>query len=200
MKTAGTYDDNELIALVLDKEHLNVAIRSIYNQFAEPVSAFIMSKGGSLHDAEDIFQETVMAFIEIVKKGKYRQEATIKTFLISIARNIWYNTLTKKTRTAAREKLYDLGTEKETQDISHEIAAREVKQELSGLMDQLGESCKKILIMFYYENLSTKEMLEKLPYENEQVVRNKKYKCLQQLSEMIKSKPGIVAQMNEFLK
>ncbi|MFI5155894.1 MAG: RNA polymerase sigma factor [Chitinophagales bacterium] len=200
MKSTGTYDDNELIALIHDREHLNVAIRSIYNQFSEAVSAFIMSKGGSLHDAEDIFQETVMAFIEIVNKGKFRGEAAIKTFLISIARNIWYNALTKKTRTAAREKLYDLGTEKETQDISHEIAAREVKQELSGLMDQLGESCKKILIMFYYDNLSTKEMLEKLPYENEQVVRNKKYKCLQQLSELIKSRPGIVAQMNEFLK
>jgi RNA polymerase sigma factor (sigma-70 family) len=200
MKTAGTYDDNELIALIQDKDHLNVAIRSIYNQFAEPVNAFIMSKGGGLHDAEDIFQETVIAFIGIVNKGKYRKEATIKTFLISIAKNIWYNALTKKTRSTAREQLYDQGMEKESQDISHEIAAREVKKELSGLMDQLGESCKKILIMFYYENLSTREMLEKLPYENEQVVRNKKYKCLQQLSEIIKSRPGIVAQMNEFLK
>jgi RNA polymerase sigma factor (sigma-70 family) len=200
MKTAAKYDDETLLALIGKKESLNEAIHAIYRQYAEPVQAFIMSKGGSQQDAEDVFQETVTAFVDIVQKGKYRGEAVIRTFLIAVSKNVWYNAIKKRSRSAERDKIFDNTIEKEELDISHFIAEREVKQELGALLDQLGENCKKILIMFYYENLSMKEMLSRFSYENEQVIRNKKYKCLQQLAEIIKSKPAMVAQMNEFLK
>ena len=200
MKTAGTYDDETLLALISRKSSLNDAIHAIYRQYAEPVQAFIMSKGGSEQDAEDVFQETVTAFVSIVQKGKYRGEAVIKTFLIAVSKNIWYNAMKKRNRSLERDKIFDNTLEKEEQDISRLITEREVKQELGALLSQLGEPCQKILIMFYYENLSMKEMLSGLSYENEQVVRNKKYKCLQQLAEIIKSKPAMIDRMNEFLK
>jgi len=57
-----------------------------------------------------------------------------------------------------------------------------------------------LLMLFYYEGLSIKEMLNYLPYENEQVVRNKKYKCLQQLTEIMKNHPLIAGQLNELTK
>ena len=34
-----------------------------------------------------------------------------------------------------------------------------------------------------------KEILQNLDYENEQVVRNKKYKCLKQLEQMMSGQP-----------
>jgi hypothetical protein len=55
-------------------------------------------------------------------------------------------------------------------------------------------------MLFYYENLSMKEIVDYLPYENEQVVRNKKYKCLQQLTGLIKNNPLIAGQINEIIK
>jgi len=55
-------------------------------------------------------------------------------------------------------------------------------------------------MLFYYENLSMKEMADHLPYENEQVIRNKKYKCLQQLTGFIKDNPQVAQQINESLK
>ena len=45
--------------------------------------------------------------------------------------------------------------------------------------------------MFYYEDLSMKDILDRLEYENEQVVRNKKYKCLKQLEKMISDNPAL---------
>jgi predicted DNA-binding protein YlxM (UPF0122 family) len=55
---------------------------------------------------------------------------------------------------------------------------REARKQLVAVFEKLGTSCKKILTLFYYENLSIKEILEQTTYENEQVVRNKKHKCL----------------------
>jgi len=70
-----------------------------------------------------------------------------------------------------------------------------MKQQLRELLYKLDEPCRKILLLFYYENLSMKEMVDHLPYENEQVVRNKKYKCLQQLTSYVKNDPLAAAKI-----
>ena len=45
-----------------------------------------------------------------------------------------------------------------------------------------------------------KEIVDHLPYENEQVVRNKKYKCLQSLTGLIKGNPALARQISEITK
>jgi len=90
-----------------------------------------------------------------------------------------------------------MGRPQDEPDVAEHINDLERKKQLRDLVDGLGESCRKILLLFYYENMTMKEILYHLPYENEQVVRNKKYKCLQQLTEMIKNKPAIALQINE---
>jgi RNA polymerase sigma factor (sigma-70 family) len=200
MKVEERYTDVELIAAIGDKADLNKAILFLYQQYSEATSSFIMSYGASRQDAEDVFQETVVSFIEIVKKGKYRMEASIKTFLVSVAKNIWLNEVKKRERSGYREKQFETGRDQKEEDISQQIGDLEKKRQLRELLNKLGEPCRKILLLFYYENLSMKEMVDHLPYENEQVVRNKKYKCLQKLAGFIKDNPFIARQINETAK
>ena len=159
-----------------------------------------MSYGGNEQDADDVFQETVIAFIDSVKKGKYRQESSVKTFLASVARHIWFNDLKKKERAGIREKKYESARDQHETDISHQIGDLEQRRQLRDLLTQLGEPCNRLLHLFYYENLPMKEIVEHLPYENEQVVRNKKYKCLQQLTGLLKANPALAGQLNELIK
>jgi RNA polymerase sigma factor (sigma-70 family) len=200
MKIREKYTDIELIAAIGEEKDLNQAIQFLYQQYAETTCSFIINYGGSRQDAEDIFQETVISFIGIIKKGSYRGEASIKTFLVSVARNIWFNELKKRERSDNREKRFEYGREQNEADISEHISNMEKKRQLRELVYKLGEPCRKVLMLFYYENLSMKEIVELLPYENEQVVRNKKYKCLQQLTGMIKDNPSIAAQIKEIIK
>jgi RNA polymerase sigma factor (sigma-70 family) len=200
MKVAEKYTDAELIAAIGDPKGLNKAILFLYQQYAQSTSSFIMGYGGSQQDAEDVFQETVVSFIEVVKKGKFRGEASIKTFLVSMARNVWLNEIKKRERSGFREKQFELTRDQKEADVSHHIVDLEKKRQLRELVNKLGEPCQKILLLFYYENLSMKEIVDHLPYENEQVVRNKKYKCLQQLTGMIKENPSIATQINEIVK
>jgi RNA polymerase sigma factor (sigma-70 family) len=200
MKVAERYTDAELIAAIGDANNLNKAILFLYQQYSETTCSFIIGYGGSRQDAEDVFQETVVSFIEIVKKGKYRMEASIKTFLVSVARNIWLNEVKKRERSGHREKQFELGRDQKVEDVGQQIGDLEKKRQLRDLVYQLGEPCRKILLLFYYENLSMKEIVDHLPYENEQVVRNKKYKCLQQLTGIIKDNPSIARQISEISK
>ena len=200
MKVEAQYDDVELIAAIGDQRELNTAIRFIYRQYGDYVSSFIMGYGGSRQDAEDVFQDTVVSFINIVTKGKYRREASIKTFLVSVAKNIWLNEIKKRERAGHREKQFEQGRDQEQEDVGQLIGDLENKRQLRELVNKLGESCKKILMLFYYENLPMKEILDHMHYENEQVIRNKKYKCLQQLTGFIKDNPEVAKQINETFK
>ncbi len=115
----------------------------------------------------------MVTFIDLVKKEKFRGEASVKTFLTAIARNLWLNELKKRQRSGVREKAFETGRDVTEMDVSRYIADREVKQQFVTVLGKLGEPCKKLLTLFYYENLSMKDILHHLPYENEQVVRNK---------------------------
>ena len=189
MKIDQSYSDAALLAAIRNKDTLNDAIHYLYRQFSETVSSFIIHNSGTRADAEDIFQETVVSFIEMVQKDKFREESSIKTILVAIARNLWLNELKKRDRSGNRDKIFESMRDNEEADVGHLIADREIKQQFRELLERLGENCKKILLLFYYENLAMKEMVDHLPYDNEQVVRNKKYKCLQQLAGLLKDNP-----------
>ncbi len=199
MNAKITFSDEALAEAIKEKRNLDQAINHLYQEHAAVTRSFIMGKGGSEQDAEDIFQETVIAFIDTVRKGKFRFESGIRTFLIAISKNLWFNELRKRQRAENRERMFETGRDPEDPDVSEAIVDRELNQQLQKLLAGLGDSCRKILTLFYYENLSMKEIVAHLHYENEQVVRNKKYKCLQQLTGMLKENPVASKQIAELI-
>jgi RNA polymerase sigma factor (sigma-70 family) len=200
MNKKSRFSDSELVESIKQKDLLEQAVIQLYEEHAEITRSFIMGKGGTEQDADDIFQETIVSFIDTVQKGKFRQESGIRTFMVSISKHLWYNEIRRRQRAGNREKLFETGREQKDDGISGVIQDRELKSELTRLLGELGESCKKILELFYYENLSMKEIVSHLHYENEQVVRNKKYKCLQQLTDKMKQNPLAAKQINELIQ
>src|ERR1700681_1298172 len=200
MNKKSRFSDSELVEAISEKDLLEQAILQLYEEHAGISRSFIMGKGGTEQDADDIFQETVVSFIDSVQKSKFRQESGIRTFLISISKNLWYNEIRRRQRAGNREKLFESDREQEDPGVSAIIQDRELKKQLNQVLQDLGDSCRKILELFYYENLSMKEIVSHLHYENEQVVRNKKYKCLQQLTDKMKENPLAAQQISELIK
>jgi len=189
MHIVQSQSDAELLAGLQSGRGMDECIRTIYRKYFDPLSWFILNNNGSVQDAEDIFQEVVLDFVDAVQKNKFRGESSIKTFLFSLNKHAWLNELKRRGRAMKRELKYEKAQDREEMDVSQVIASREARQQVINVVDQLGEGCKKILLMFYYENLSMKEILDSTEYETEQVVRNKKYKCLKQLEQMLTANP-----------
>ena len=199
MEVIRNFPDPELVANLRSGQRMGDTIKAIYRSHFDSLGWYVMNNSGSRQDAEDVFQEVVVAFIDLVQKGKFRGESTVKTFLFSLNRHVWLNELKRRGRALAREEKYERGQEKVELDTSHLIADREGKAEVAKLVGELGETCRKILLLFYYENLSMKEILETMHYENEQVVRNKKYKCLRQLEQMVHENPALKQTLKNLL-
>ena len=199
MEVIKNFPDTEIVAGLRTGSRMDDPVKAIYQDHFDSLCRYVMNNNGSKQDAEDIFQEVVVTFIELVQKDKFRGESSVKTFLFSLTRHIWLNELKRRGRALAREEKYEKSQERTGTDVSDLIADREAKEQVIKLVDQLGETCKKILLMFYYENLSISEMLDALDYENEQVIRNKKYKCMKHLEEMIRANPALKQNLKNLL-
>lgn len=194
-----SFSDQELIGSLKEVSQTDAALRFLYREHFEFLSRYVINNSGSEQDAEDIFQEVMVAFINLVRAGKFRGESSIKTFLFSLNKNIWLNELKRRGRAEAREVKYERLNEQH--DVTADIAMEQgqTKAQLMQAIEGLGENCKKILLLFYFENRSMKEMLAHLPYENEQVVRNKKSKCLKKLEEIVTGNKTLYQQLKNFL-
>jgi RNA polymerase sigma factor (sigma-70 family) len=199
MEPIRNFPDSELVANLRSGFRMDDMIKTIYRNHFDSLGWYVMNNSGSRQDAEDVFQEVMVAFIDLVQKDKFRGESTVKTFLFSLNRFTWLNELKRRGRALAREEKYEREQDKVELDTGHLIADREGKAEVVRLVEELGETCRKILLLFYYENLSMKEILETMHYENEQVVRNKKYKCLKQLEQMVNANPALKETLKNLL-
>ena len=199
MEIRRNYNDMTLLQTLRSDAKPDDVIKHLYRTQFEITTAYVKQNSGSHEDAEDIFQEVILTFIELVKKDKFRGESSISTFLYALTRNIWLNELKKRGRSKQREEKFEKGKEMTELDVSKFLINRETKAKLMQLVDGLGETCKKILLAFYFENLAMKEILKTLDYENEQVVRNKKYKCLKQLGQMIGQQSNLAKNLKSVL-
>lgn len=199
MEVIRNFPDSELVANLRNGQRMDESVKAIYRSYFDSLSWYVMNNSGSKQDAEDVFQEVVVAFIDLVQKDKFRGESTVKTFLFSLNRFTWLNELKRRGRTLTREEKYEKTQDKVELDTSDLIAEREGKEMVMKLIEELGDTCKKILLLFYYESLSMKEILETMHYENEQVVRNKKYKCLKQLEQMLHENPSLKQTLKNLL-
>lgn len=191
MKGLKKYTSPELLVALRSDAEIDDAIRFMYSEYYSTLSNFILQNNGNEEDAEDVFQDVVMAFIHMVREERFRNESGIKTILFAFTRNIWLNELKKRNRAMKRDLNFETNKEIVEMDVTHTIELREMNKSLLDLMDKLGETCKKILLAFYYDNKSMKEILEYLHYENEQVVRNKKSKCLKSLEQLLIENPQL---------
>ena len=194
------YADHELLQVIREGRNLDPVLQFMYAQYYDLLKIHIIQNGGNEADAEDIFQEVLVSFIEIVKAGKFRGDSSIKSFLFSLNRNIWLNELKKRGRAQVRELKYEKAQDTEEADTATLIAGRESRKQVMELVERLGEGCRKILVAFYYEDKNMKEILETTDFENEQVVRNKKYKCLKQLEQILNADPNLAKTLKTALQ
>lgn len=198
-KATVNFSDGELIEILAKGKISNLAIQFMYTSHYAVLSNYIKLNQGSEQDAQDIFQEVIVNFIEIVRNGKFRGDSSIRTFLYTLNRYKWLNELKKRSRDLARAEIYDNETDKDAADVGQLMMDREAGNLVMNIMDKLGEICRKILTSYYYDNLTMKEILPLVNYDNEQVLRNKKYKCLKSLTQLLSADPALAQRLKSAL-
>jgi len=201
MQVERIYSDDELIRDLRTASQMDAAIKFIYREYYSLLENYILNNKGDKEDAADVIQETIVAFIEVVEQNKFRGDASVKSFLYSITRNIWLSELRKRNSAENRNRVFEKGKDTIEQEAINHLIRREHSNAIQQLFESLGEKCKQLLMLVYYEEMQMSDIAEMMPgYQNEQVLRNKKYKCMKQLEQMMLNNEQLRIQLKNALK
>lgn len=170
------------------------AICQLYDLVRAIIFEFVRKNMGTREESLDLLQDAVVIVYEQIRTEKYVHNSKLSTYVYSVARHIWLNQLKRKKIEA---RILDNQAFEDVQE-SHltTLLHSEYENDIKSIFHLLGTDCRQLLTLIIYESMSMREVLDKMHYENEQVVRNKKYKCLKQLREMLATRPHLMALFN----
>lgn len=142
----------------------------------------IIRNNGSEHEAKDVYQDSLIIFWQKVRKGDFVLSSKISTFIFGICQRRWMKELERKGKLNS-----DLPEQHEIIDIHRNERIKIINE----CLNELGDKCRRILIYYYFDNMTMEDIAKKLGMNNADTAKSKKYKCKAELDKIIKSKYSI---------
>jgi len=155
------------------------ALEYLYKKYYRMMTKLVVSNSGTEDEARDIYQDALVVFWQKCTSGNLVMTSKISTYIYSICQNLWRKELERKKRLSNEEKDMPVVLDTDTAEREKIIAA---------CINELGETCKKVLTYYYFDELSMQDIADKMGFANTDTAKTKKYKCKKKLDELIKSK------------
>ncbi len=179
--------EQQLIQLL--KEADKDVLRRLYLEYRSAFISFAQKFCSNANDIVDAYQDAIILLQEKALKGDLDDlRCTLKTYLFGIGKYILYDKMRKQKKIVSPMKL-----EQEAYDYNDialdflEDQPNELQQKLQRAFATLGKKCKEVLSLFYYRGYTIEEICDSLHYENKNVVKSQKSRCLKQLKEKVKT-------------
>jgi RNA polymerase sigma-70 factor (ECF subfamily) len=136
------------------------AFASLFDLFAPRIKSFMMRKGASAEQAEDLVQETMIAVWS--KAGLYAAErGSVATWIFTIARNLRIDRL-RREKTSLFTDLDDYDAESEEAQQDDALGRLQEDSHVAKALAQLPEEQRELLILSYVEDLPQSEIAARL--------------------------------------
>jgi len=128
------------------------------------IFSFILSKVLDREIAEDIFQDTFIKVINTLKRGAYNEEGKFLPWVMRIAHNLVIDHFRRNKRipTFRNTDEFDIFTviSDEVLNVEKQIIKDQILNDIRGLIVELPEDQKEVLMMRMYRDMSFKEIAE----------------------------------------
>ncbi len=181
-----SYKDTEIIEGL--REEKLWAFEAVYQSSFKMVRNNILKNSGTEEDARDVFQDMFIILIDKIRSKTLHltPQSKLSTFVFGITRNLWLNRIRKA------GKLTIVNQEDNTVDYvaedEFELLQKRIDEDRFELIEKafltMGEECRKIIEMFYYQKMKTKDIATLLSY-TEGFIRIKKMRCMKELKKKI---------------
>lgn len=160
------------------------ALVLLYRQNRNAVVSYVVRNSGSGEDAEDVLQEAVVILWERVINKRFERTAKLSTFIFGVAKNVWSRKRMRKHREPAtefNEELIDSGEVSPLDAMIDDERSRTV----AAAMAQLGDPCRTLLVLYYWEERSQEQIAAQMGFANAATVKSKKYTCKKALEKIL---------------
>ena len=152
----------------------------LYQRAFPAVARYVQRRGGSLPQAQDVFQDALVIYYERTLSAADPPEHE-EAYLLGIARHRW----TATCRRTGQEVPLDNAAEL---DWAEEDVLLPSGQKLLRVLTAAGKKCMDLLRAFYYDQLPLTEVAHAFGYAGVRSATVQKYKCLEKVRTTVKEK------------
>lgn len=154
-------------------------LRALYTDHFPAVRHFVLQNRGTVDDAQDVFQESVMVLWLTVKEDRFKVGPAGEAggFLFRVAKNKWLDTV----RSAAHRHMKVVPDDRiHAEPVEGDDGIDERIVRLRGVYDKLDDKCRAVLDQFYFERKDLATIAANMGVEEESI-RTIKYRCMMKL-------------------
>jgi len=155
------------------------ALDNLYKKHFRLMLNLVTKNNGSEQEARDIFQDALIVFWQKAISDDFVLSSKISTYLYSICQNLWRKELERKKRFEESDK---------ENSVENNLEKNEMIKIVHDCINQLGDSCKEVLTLYYFDGLSMDKIAQKMGLANSDTAKTKRYKCKKKLDNLIRAK------------
>lgn len=182
MASKNLHQDQMYIDGLLNND--SKVIQSIYKLFAPKVTHYIKMNNGSVDEAQDVIQETLITIYNQAKTKGLHLSCPFDAYFFLLCKRKWLNELKKSSNKEVTIQDENVSIDKDVEKLAIETEVQDEKQSLFDEMFQkLGEKCQEVLKLSFVTK-TMEEVAAKMDVTYA-YVRKKKSICTGQLTELI---------------
>lgn len=183
--------DEQLIAQ-LKKRDRN-ALKTVYTEYKTEFLKFMSRYNAEAIVLEDIFQDALIVLYENAQAGKLDAlKSTLKTYLFGTGKFMLFKHFRDGKKEVPTEEtyLFDNYDQAVIENVYEDEGLNEYQAKLITNFKKLGEKCREILELFYLQGMKLDEITRTQGYDNKDVAKSQKSRCLKSLKQLIARNDG----------
>jgi RNA polymerase sigma factor (sigma-70 family) len=182
-------DNNSKNIINLLQQGDKITLEKIYSENREAFINFSKKYNIEKYDAVDIYQDAILVLRENAINGKINNlNSNISTYLFAIGKYKIFHSYRLKSKFDLNNE-FDIGEKNIDFDVN--LLDEELTNQqklLKEYFNKLGDRCKKVLNLFYYQGYTLDEITEVLNYSSKKVLKSQKSRCVKQLKDFVNNK------------
>ncbi|OFX18232.1 MAG: hypothetical protein A2033_19160 [Bacteroidetes bacterium GWA2_31_9] len=178
------YSDKEILKGL--KTGDNSVLEYLYSKYRDPIIDFVVKNSGSEEEAIDVLQDSVINIYRKILKEDLVLYKDFNSYFSTAYRNNWRAVLKiKNQRIFTDEFPEDLIFEEF--DYYNEYEFNRHQSYTTKQLKELGVDCQQVIEQYYLQNKTMNEIAYLMNYGNAQIAKNKRYRCVEYLKELLKN-------------
>ena len=166
-------------------------IREIYARYSIQAMRWIRQQGGSIEDAKDIFQDTLLIIYDKAQRPDFVLTCPFGALLHIIYTRKWVDRLRLKNREATVRNAEELRYESEFSEnvisVAEDTLAEQKRQaQMAHTFQKLSERCRQLLSLLS-NGMSPRDAVEHMDMNSVDTLYRRKNACIQRWRELLKS-------------
>ncbi|MDH3652189.1 MAG: sigma-70 family RNA polymerase sigma factor [Saprospiraceae bacterium] len=133
----------------------------------------------------DIYQDAFVAMYEMLKYRENPVTKDFKNYLFGIGRNMIKDKIKSEIRERRLKEELVISTADKKFSPPELGDLNPLQEQIHAAIRELSESCRKILVLFYFRQYSIDAIMHSMNYRNENVTKSHKSRCLKRLKELM---------------